>query len=337
MKQKRIIITGASGFIGHHLVHEALNRGMEVWAGIRKTSSLDFLDDPRTKFIYLDYSDEKKLAQQLADFEEKNGHIDYVIHNAGITKTYDKSKFYEVNAENTHRFINALAKSCSIEKFMLMSSLSTYGPGDEVNFTPIRLDDPQNPNTEYGKSKLMAEKYVKGQQAFPYVILRPTGVYGPADEDYMQEFKCIQAGYDFAIGKTPQQLTFIYALDLVRVALDAMEKETIRNKEYIVADGDVHTDTEFAALIEKVEQRKKVYHFRIPLLLVYVVCVVSEWLGKLFHKSMTLNTDKYQILKQRNWICDITPLQQDLDFKAQYPLKRGLEEVIEWYWQRSWF
>ena len=52
---------------------------------------------------------------------------------------------------------------------------------------------------------------------------------------------------------------------------------------------------------------------------------------------MTLNTDKYQILKQRNWICDITPLQQDLDFKAQYPLKRGLEEVIEWYWQRSWF
>lgn len=183
----------------------------------------------------------------------------------------------------------------------------------------------------------MAEKYVKGQQAFPYVILRPTGVYGPADEDYMQEFKCIQAGYDFAIGKTPQQLTFIYALDLVRVALDAMEKETIRNKEYIVADGDVHTDMEFAALIEKVEQRKKVYHFRIPLLLVYVVCVVSEWLGKLFHKSMTLNTDKYQILKQRNWICDITPLQQDLDFKAQYPLKRGLEEVIEWYWQRSWF
>ena len=99
MKQKRIIITGASGFIGHHLVHEALNRGMEVWAGIRKTSSLDFLDDPRTKFIYLDYSDEEKLAQQLADFEEKNGHIDYVIHNAGITKTYDKSKFYEVNAE----------------------------------------------------------------------------------------------------------------------------------------------------------------------------------------------------------------------------------------------
>ena len=68
-----------------------------------------------------------------------------------------------------------------------------------------------------------------------------------------------------------------------------------------------------------------------------MLCVVSEWLGKLFHKSMTLNTDKYQILKQRNWICDITPLQQDLDFKAQYPLKRGLEEGIEWYWQRSWF
>lgn len=336
MKRKRIIITGASGFIGHHLVNEALNRGMEVWAGIRKTSRLDFLDEKKTNFIYLDYSDEGKLALQLTEFEAENGHIDYVIHNAGITKTYDKSKFYEVNAENTRRFINALAKSCSIEKFMLMSSLSTYGPGDEVNFTPIRLDDPQNPNTEYGKSKLLAEKYVKGQQAFPYVILRPTGVYGPADEDYLQEFKCVQAGYDLAVGKTEQRLTFIYALDLARVALDAMEKETLRNKEYIVADGDVHTDTEFATLIAKVERCKNVHHFRVPLPLVYAMCTASEWFGKLFHKSMTLNTDKYQILKQRNWICDTTPIRQDLDFKALYTLEKGLEEVVEWYRQHRW-
>ena len=330
MKQKRIIITGASGFIGHHLVHEALNRGMEVWAGIRKNSCLDSLNDKRTKFIYLDYTDEDKLAKQLADFEKQNGHIDYVIHNAGITKTYDKSMFYEVNTENTHRFVKALAKSCSIEKFLLMSSLSTYGPGDEVRFTPIRLEDSQNPNTEYGKSTLQAEKHVKSQNSFPYVILRPTGVYGPGDEDYMKEFKCVQAGYDMAVGKIPQRLTFIYVLDLVRVALDAMEKENIRNKEYIVADGDVHTDTEFAALIGEVEQCKKVFHFRIPLSLVYIVCMLSGWFGKLFHRNMVLNTDKYQILKQRNWICDITQLQQDLDFKAEYNLKRGLEEVIAW-------
>lgn len=54
------------------------------------------------------------------------------------------------------------------------------------------------------------------------------------------------------------------------------------------------------------------------------------------NKSMTLNTDKYIILKQRNWICDTEPLHKDLDFVAEYPLRRGLEEAIEWYKEKGW-
>ena len=101
-----------------------------------------------------------------------------------------------------------------------MSSLSSFGMGDETNFTPIRLTDEPRPNTAYGKSKLLAEQYVRRQTAFPYVILRPTGVYGPGERDYFLEIQSIQAGFDFTVGMTPQRITFIYVKDLARVAFD---------------------------------------------------------------------------------------------------------------------
>lgn len=333
----KILITGASGFIGGFLVKEALDRGYEVWAGIRSTSSRSHLQDERIRFIDLKYNDPEALTAQLAAFAREQGPWEYIIHNAGLTKTLDKKNFYRVNAENTRRFIQALAQAdCHPKKFLLMSSLSSYGRGDEKTFHPIRLDDPQVPDTEYGKSKLEAENYVRTQSYFPYVILRPTGVYGPGEKDYFMEIQSVQAGLDLAVGFVPQRITFIYVKDLARVAFLALENETVRNKHYFVADGDVYTDESFARMIQEILHKKRILHARIPLGLVHMACVCSEWIGRIGKKSMTLNTDKYRILKQRNWICDVTPLQDDLNFKPDYPLRRGLEESIEWYRKEGW-
>ena len=333
----KILITGASGFIGGFLVEEALRRGYETWAGIRPSSSRAHLQDKRIRFIDLNYSDRKALTAQLADFVREHGPWDYVIHNAGLTKTPDKANFFRINAGNTDNLIEALAASgCKPAKFLLMSSLSSYGGGDEKTFRPIRLDDPQLPDTAYGKSKLEAETLLRRQPYFPYVILRPTGVYGPGEKDYFMEIKSVQSGLDFAVGFTPQHITFIYVKDLSTVAFLALEKETVRNYSYFVADGDVYTDESFARMVQDVLQRKHVLHARIPLALVHVACQCSEWIGRLLKKSMTLNTDKYLILKQRNWVCDIAPLRDDLGFAPAYPLRRGLEECIEWYREKGW-
>ena len=164
MKDRKILITGASGFIGGFLVEEALRRGYETWAGIRAGSSKAHLQDKRIHFIDLKYGDQEALTAQLSDFAREHGAWDYVIHNAGLTKTLDKRNFFRVNAENTHRFIEALAAAgCKPKKFLLMSSLSSYGRGDEKTFRPIRLDDPQRPDTAYGQSKLEAENYIRKQ------------------------------------------------------------------------------------------------------------------------------------------------------------------------------
>jgi Nucleoside-diphosphate-sugar epimerases len=333
----RVLITGASGFIGGFLVQEALDRGYEVWAAVRSSSSCTNLQDKRINFIELRYNDDVELARQLNNFVEIHGEIDYVIHNAGLTKAINKSQFREVNALYTDNLVKALQSSCrGLKKFLLMSSLSSYGVGDEKTFSPIRLNDPQNPNTAYGKSKLEAENYLRSKKNFPYVILRPTGVYGPGEKDYFMEIQSINSGFDFAAGLVHQRITFIYVKDLARVAFMALEGENIQNKEYFVSDGDIHTDKSFACMIQDILKKKFVLRARIPLWVVYIACVFSELIGRIAGKSMTLNTDKYKILKQRNWVCDITPLKEDLNFTAEYPLRKGLEETIEWYKQQKW-
>lgn len=333
----KILITGASGFIGGFLVEEALRRGYETWAGIRSSSSRDNLQDERIHFIDLKYNNHEALVRQLEEFAAEHGAWDYIIHNAGLTKTPDKRNFFRINTDYTINFIEALSiAGCKPKKFLLMSSLSSYGRGDEINFSPIRLDDPQKPDTAYGKSKQEAENFLRHQKHFPYIILRPTGVYGPGEKDYFMEIKSIQSGFDFAVGSVPQRITFIYVKDLATAAFLALENEAIRNRHYFVADGDVHTDESFARTIQDLLQKKHVLHARIPLGLVNIACHCSEWIGKLLNKSMTLNTDKYIILKQRNWICDIESLKADLNFTPAYSLKKGLEESIEWYRNEGW-
>ena len=241
----------------------------------------------------------------------------------------DETRYFEIMLPSTKTLQHG-------KKTVLMSSLSSYGMGDEKTFRPIHSGDPQHPNTAYGKSKLKAEKYLRRQTYFPYVILCPTGVYGPGEKDYFMQIKSVNSGFDFTVGCTPQRITFIYVKDLARAAFLALENEAAHNRHYFVADGDVYTDEAFGRLIQELLGKKHVLHARIPLCLVHVVCLISEWIGKLLRKGMTLNTDKYIILKQRNWICDVAPIQNEIGFKAEYPLRRGLKESIEWYKKEGW-
>lgn len=330
-----ILITGASGFIGGFLVEEALRRNYQVWAAIRHSSNRSRLTDPRIHFIELDYANKEHLDQQMKEQQAKTGAWDFVIHNAGVTKTIDKRQFDEVNAMNTSRLLQSLSV-CPPRKFLLMSSLSSYGKGDEDTFQPIRLQDKPSPDTAYGKSKLKAERFVRTQTNFPYIILRPTGVYGPGEKDYFLAVKSVKQGLNVAAGIKPQRITFIYVRDLVKAVFLALEKKEIVNKAYFVADGDVWYDYEYTHLIQQLLGRKRVINLRVPLSLVHVGCLLSEGWGLLTHQSMTLNTDKYHILSQRNWICDVEPIQKDLGFVADYPLQRGLEESIAWYKQKGW-
>ncbi|WP_329904809.1 NAD(P)-dependent oxidoreductase [Porphyromonas pogonae] len=327
---KRILITGASGFIGGYLVQEAVKKGYEVYAAIRKNSNTSRLKQKDIRLIEIDYTNPEAIARmcdQLAPSAEEPA-FHYVVHNAGVTKVKNLSDFREINAENTRRLIEGLSKSLQPPlHFVLMSSMGSYGATPN-NTDPLYCTDPQNPCTEYGRSKLLAEQYIT-QSKLRYSILMPTGVYGPGDKDYLMAIKAINKGFDFITGPTPQMLTFVYGEDVARAALFILDKPESIGQRYIVSDGNTYTDMEFGRLVQKILGRKRVLHLRVPLHFVKLGCHLGQRWGDLTGNILPLNKDKYAILAQRNWRCDASPLFL-LGFKPLYDLEKGIRETVKY-------
>ena len=181
-----VLVTGASGFIGSFIVEEALRRGFGVWAGIRSSSSREYLQDKKIHFLELDFAHPGELCAQLSGHKELYGKFDYIIHCAGATKCVDKNDFERVNYRQTKCFVDTLRELDMIPRqFVFISTLSVFGPIREKIYTPITEKDTPVPNTAYGLSKLKAERYLQGIPDFPYVIYRPTGVYGPVSYTHL--------------------------------------------------------------------------------------------------------------------------------------------------------
>ena len=360
----KLLVTGASGFIGSFIVSEGLERGHEVWAGVRRSSSRQYLQDPRTRFAELDLSDTTRLTAQLQALKAEMGGMgwDYVIHAAGATKSLKREGFFRTNTEGTQHLVEALrAADMMPQRLVFISSLSVFGAireverskvegrrskveGQRSSFTisqiypAITADDTPQPNTAYGESKLAAERWLQQQTDVPWVILRPTGVYGPREKDYFLMAKSIGQHIDFAVGYKPQEITFVYVRDVVQAVFLACERpaEQVLHRAYFLSDGRSYNSRAFSDLLQEEMDVRFVLHIKAPLWFLRAVCTVNgtvcRWMGQL----TTLNMDKYHILSQRNWNCDIEPARRELGYEPQWPLERGVPETVAWYKQEGW-
>lgn len=335
---KSILITGASGFIGSFLVERGLEAGMNVWAALRATSSRKYLTDGRTQFIELDLGHDKRLRAQLKAHAEQHGPFDYVIHAAGATKCRRPEDFQKTNAEGTLRLALSLLETGALRpggRFVFLSSLSVCGPVHEIDFEPITENDTPLPNTAYGRSKLQAERYLADVPGLNYVVLRPTGVYGPRERDYFMMAKSIRQHVDFAVGFRPQVLTFIYVADLVEAAYLALDHGP-RGAVYPLSDGRQYTSRTFSDLLQLELGVKRVVHLTAPLWVLWLVSCIAGKAAALLGRTSTLNLDKYRIMRQRNWKCSIEAARRDLGYRPQWPLTRGVRAAVEWYKTEGW-
>lgn len=332
----RILITGASGFIGSFITELAVIKGYDTYAGIRKSSSLKYLNNEAIHLFELDFSNSKTFKKQLLHFKEQFGLFDYIVHCAGVTKCINKSDFVDVNFNQTKLFVETLQELNMLPKqFIYISTLSVFGPIHEKDYVPILESDQRCPNTAYGMSKLKSELYLEGIKDFPYVILRPTGVYGPRERDYFLMFKSIKGSIDFSVGYKKQILTFVYVKDLAEVVFLAIDKG-VKRRAYFVTDGEEYSSRTFSDLIKAELGKHFVVHIKSPLFILKVISLFAEFFASLCKKSSTLNLDKYRIMKQRNWKCDITPTIEELGYTPKYQLEQGVKESVRWYKSEKW-
>ena len=333
LREMKILITGASGFIGSFIVEEALKRGFETWAAMRKSSSKAYLQDERIKFIELNLNSKEQLVEQL-----RGKGFDYVVHAAGVTKCLNKADFHRINTEGTKNLVEALLElKMPLKRFVFVSSLSVFGaikekmPYDEIHET----DTPQ-PNTAYGRSKLEAEQYLDSVGSrIPYIILRPTGVYGPKEKDYFIMAKSIKQHSDFAVGYQRQDITFVYVTDVVQAIFLALEKGE-NGRKYFLSDGEVYQSTTFSDLIHEELGRPWWIRITAPVWVLRIVTFFGEYVGRMTGKVTALNNDKYNILKQRNWRCDIEPARKELGYDPKVQLAEGVKTTIKWYKDNGW-
>ena len=328
MEKKKVLIVGAGGFIGGFIAEESLRRGYETTAGVRETTSRRFLTDDRLRFLTLDYDNPETLRRQLAEA----GRFDYIVYNLGATKCANFADFNRVNYLYLKDFTEALVATDTVpERFLYMSSLSALGPGDEKGYTKITSQTIPQPNTRYGTSKIKAETVLDASaDRIPWIIFRPTGVYGPHEQDYLLMVKMIDKGWDFGVGYRKQMLTFLYVKDLATAIFDAFEHAPV-HKKYIISEDRAYTQSEFRAIVKEILGKRIVIPFRLPLWMAQVACFFSEKVAAAQMKASTLNSDKFRILKQRNWDCDISDAVRDFGFHPEYSLRRGLEETIKAY------
>ena len=321
---EKILITGSSGFVGSHLVEEALSRGLQVFAGVRSSSSKRYLQDDRIRFVEMDFSDKKSLSAALTE------QYDYIMHNAGITKAPNDETYLKINKGFTQNFAEAiLSNQTGLKKFTFTSSIAAYGPADESKDQIVSNRMNPNPVTGYGRSKLAAEEYLHEKIDLPWIIIRPTAVYGPRDVDFLTLYKSIQKGIAGQIGFKDQYASFVYVKELARVMLDAtLSKHT--KSSYFVSDGEKYHVQDLNKIVAD-SIGKKIVKIKIPLPLIKTIAGVNELYSKLSGKATILNFDKVNELKATNWYCDIENLKKDIGYTPQVFLKEGIEKTTRWY------
>ena len=330
--KKRVLVVGAGGFIGGFIAQEALNRGYETWVAVRESTSRHWLSDERLRFLVLDYDNETSMVEAFNSALTDGERWDYIVYNLGATKCVNFADFNRINYLYLRSFTEAIRQSGKMpERLLFMSSLSALGPGDEKTYEPLTNRSIPIPNTRYGVSKIKAETYLETCADLPWTIFRPTGVYGPHEKDYLMMIKSIDSHWDFGVGFRRQMLTFIYVEDLVNAIFDAIDKPTTLKKKYIISEPKAYTQKEFRQIIAKELGGKWVIPMKLPMWIVYAASVVAERIGTLKGKPSTLNRDKFRIMKQRNWNCDVSDAIRDFGFNPQFPLERGIKETVKAY------
>jgi nucleoside-diphosphate-sugar epimerase len=313
---ERVLITGATGFVGSHIAQAFAEAGYEVRCGARASSSTRWIPD--LERVELDLSRKGDLSGALEN-------VDLVVHAAGITRARRAEDYHAVNAEGTKKLA---AAALGVRRFVLISSLAARGPDDDG-----RAQD--HPESAYGRSKLAAEAYLHGFGAqMEAVVLRPAAVYGPRDTDLLPLFRMASAGW-LPLPSGANLLQPVYAEDVAGAALAAASRPGSGFGPFPVAETSRYTWEDVVAGLEGAVGRT-VRAVRLPAAAFTLAGRAAECAARPFSAVPFFDERRARDLALRTWTCDTSATERALGWRAEVSLSEGLGRTARWYAQAGW-
>ncbi|MEW6517584.1 MAG: NAD-dependent epimerase/dehydratase family protein [candidate division FCPU426 bacterium] len=322
------LVTGATGFIGSHLVESLLADRHAVRCLVRRTSNPRWLPVDRVRLVQADLESGEGLDAALAG-------VEVVFHLAGATKALSRREYQASNVAATRRLLAAVARNAPhLKRFVFLSSQAAAGPAPAAQ---VRDESHAcSPLTHYGASKLEAERVLAEHPEIPAVVLRSVSVYGPRDRDMLELVKPFRRGFAPVIGQADKRLTFVHVADLVQALRLAAEHPAAVGQTYFVTDGRQYNWAEVKAVLERVAGRRA-RSLRIPLPAVWLVAAAAGAWARITGRPSILNLNRFREFRAANWSCSSEKLQRELGFKPRFDLETGLRETVAWARENRWF
>lgn len=325
----RVLVTGASGFLGSHVAEQLSAAGHRVVALVRKTSNVKFLKT--LEGVELAFGD----VEDRASIEAAAAGVDAVVHSAGVVKARSPEEFHSINVGGTENAIAAAKKVApGLKRFVFVSSLAAVGPSEDGRPVSPEL---RNPVTHYGRAKRAAEDFVVSEKGnLPVVSLRPPMIYGPRDNESFAFFQAVSRRFLPKNGSGDNTMSVIYASDAASACIKAITADIPSGNRYFIDDGHIYVWKDMLTEIENALGKKAFVRWGVPNFALKAAAMASEATGKLTNKPVMLTRDKVNELLAPHWVCDSSDTRRDLGWEPQVDWREGTRRSVEWYRANQW-
>lgn len=322
----KILLTGANGFVGSHVLDKLRARGLPTAILLRPSSNRRFIEGHLSwaEVRLGSITEPESLRQALAG-------ITHLIHCAGCTRAARTSAFYEVNHAGTRNVIQAANAQSAMRRVVHVSSLAASGPA--LAAKPAREGDAPHPVSEYGKSKLAGEQEVLEHCRPQFVILRPPAVYGPRDVEFLRLFKAVKAHLLPRPGR--QALSLVFVQDLAEAILTCLDHPAAARKTYFAACPQILDARSLAEEIA-VQMGRWTVPLPLPAPMLWPLCLGGQIRARLTGRESLLSLQKFAELRAPGWVCDPGLLERETGCACPTSLKAGIGRTLEWYREERW-
>jgi len=322
---KKIVITGANGFLGSTITAKSLENNYDIVPLVRNGSDISLLSE-KTDIHYVDYWNENELNNLFSGQQ-------ILIHNAGLTRANNWKTYKKVNVDLTDRIIDIFNRTSSMEHLIFISSQAAAGPSSGNK--PLDEESACNPVSLYGKSKLEAEKIIRQKVKKSWTIIRPASVFGPGDRDFLQMYKIIKKHIMLFPVQKEKIFSMIYSEDLAAFILSVLEDPKSQGQIFFAANDRSYTQVEIVQIIEQIMNTFS-NHIVIPKILLDILAEIFELYSSITGELTVFNKERLKEFKLSNWQISNSKAKELLHFQPDFEIYEALNKTYQWYVQKGW-